>query len=536
MMLNILMTFSQYEREIITERVRDRVAMAKRRGKYCGGTPVIGYDPDPEKKILTVNEAEAKVVRHIFDRYPELGSAKKLAAELNKKGWLTKQWTSAKGKIYGGKEWTTANIYKVLDNPLYLGKVVHRDKTYSGEHDAIITQKQWDKIRALFESGSHSRNKRKKQSEMKTPLRGLVRCGHCGGSMSPTYSMNGKKRYAYYFCQKDSKRAVSVCPVKRVPGGDIEKAILQQLSAVFRTPTLMAQTILKARESKQAERSALLERQTKIEKELKKVRDEIIGFPEGEFPEKTTRIEKAANLTREFGEVKYELERHAKDTITEEDVLNVFSHIESLWEMLFPAEQYRLMRLMIECVIIREDVINIILKTDEMPSLISELAGMELSPRNEQEQSANNDRELSIQPDVLPEGKVMLRVPTTFKYKNGRKTIITPQTLEGENPESPDLVQEPMVQAISNAHQWREKLESGEFPSVAELARSLNFSRSYVVRILSLTSLAPNIVNAIMNGEEPNGLSLQDLVSGFPDDWEEQRKLFGFKKKPHHEH
>jgi hypothetical protein len=134
-------------------------------------------------------------------------------------------------------------------------------------------------------------------------------------------------------------------------------------------------------------------------------------------------------------------------------------------------------------------------------------------------------------PEVLPEGKVMLRVPTTFKYKNGRKTIIAPKTLEGENPESPGMVQDPMVQAISKAYQWREKLESGELASIAELARSLGLSRSYVVRILSLTALAPDIVNAIMNGEEPNGLSLKDLVFGFPDDWEEQRIMFGFKKK-----
>ncbi len=537
MMLNILMTFAEFERAILAERIKDKIAMAKRRGKYCGGSPVIGYDPDPEKKILMVNEAEAKVVRHIFDRYLKFGSAKKVAAELNKKGWLTKQWTSAKGNTHGGKEWTTANIYKVLDNPLYLGKVVHKDKTYPGEHKAIITQKQWDKIRELFESGPHSRNKRKKQSEIITPLRGLVRCGHCGGSMSPTYSMKGKRRYAYYFCQKDSKRAISVCPVKRVPGGDIEKAILQQLSAVFRTPTLMAATIVKARESKQPERDALLKRKMELEEELEKIRNEIFALPEGESLEKTSRIEKATQLSREFTEVKQVLEQCDRDTISEKDVANVLSNIESLWEMLFPAEQYRLMCLMIDSVIVREDAINIIFKTDEMPSLIMELAEMEQAPqRNKAEQSASQAQELSLLPEVLPEGKIMLRVPTTFKYKNGRKTIITPQTLEGENPESPDLVQEPMVQAIAKAHQWREKLESGEFPSVAELARSLNFSRSYVVRILSLTALAPDIVNAIINGEEPNGLSLEKLVSGFPDDWEEQRKMFGFKKKKEAHH
>ena len=107
--------------------------------------------------------------------------------------------------------------------------------------------------------------------------------------------------------------------------------------------------------------------------------------------------------------------------------------------------------------------------------------------------------------------------------------IITPETLEGKNPESPSKVQNPIVQAIGKAHAWRARLESGEVASTAALARDLNLSRPYVTRILSLTTLAPDIVTALINGEEPNGLSLDKLVSGFPSDWEEQKKMFNIK-------
>ena len=528
MMLNILMTFAEFERAILAERIRDKIAAAKRRGKYCGGSPVLGYDPDSEKK-LAINEAEAEIVRYIFDRYPELGSAKKLAAGLNAKGWRTKNWTSGKGHTHGGKTWNTSHIYRLLNNQLYLGKVTHHDKTFPGEHEAIISRKQWDKVHELFESGSHGKRRRRKQSEMNSPLRGLVRCGHCGGAMAPTYSTKGKVRYAYYFCQKDSKRAVSICPVKRIPGGDIEKAVLQQLSAVFRTPALMAKTILKARESERIERESLLAGKADLEKKLEKIRGEIIAFPEGEFPGKTARIEAATNLAREFEEVNKQLSQHDANVLKEEDVSNVFSDIESLWEMLFPAERYRLMRLMVDNIVIREDMINIILKTDEMPSLIAELAGMDASGREAKEGIAPPVE--CIVPEVLPEGRIMLRVPAFFKYKNGHKLIITPKTLEGENPDSPSMVQSPIVRAIENAHEWKAKLESGEVGSIAELARTLGYKRPYVTRILSLTTLAPDIVAAIVNGEEPNGLSLEKLVSGFPEDWEEQRKIFGFKQE-----
>jgi hypothetical protein len=171
-------------------------------------------------------------------------------------------------------------------------------------------------------------------------------------------------------------------------------------------------------------------------------------------------------------------------------------------------------------------MINIILKTDEMPSLIAELAGMDASGREAKKGIAPPVD--GIVPEVLPEGRIMLRVPAFFKYKNGRKMIITPQTLEGENTDSPSMVQSPIVRAIKNAHAWKAKLESGEVASIAELARTLGYKRPYVTRILSLTLLAPDIVEAIINGEEPNGLSLEKLVSGFPEDWEEQREVFDF--------
>ena len=103
--------------------------------------------------------------------------------------------------------------------------------------------------------------------------------------------------------------------------------------------------------------------------------------------------------------------------------------------------------------------------------------------------------------------------------------------VEGDNPDSPSPVQSPMVRAIGNAYAWRARLESGEVASISELARNLNLNRSYVIKILSLNTLAPDIVTAIVNGEEPDKLSLEKLVSGFPDDWQEQKKLFGFKQE-----
>ena len=149
MFLGILITFAQYEREVIAERIRDKVAAAKRRGKYCGGPAILGYDVDRERKKLLVNAEEAPLVKHIFRRFTHLGSAKSLAAEINEQGYRTKSWTTKKGKHRPGSPWNTGHIYRLLGNRLYMGEVVHKGKRYPGEQEAIVSKGLWEKVQAV---------------------------------------------------------------------------------------------------------------------------------------------------------------------------------------------------------------------------------------------------------------------------------------------------------------------------------------------------------------------------------------------------
>lgn len=125
-------------------------------------------------------------------------------------------------------------------------------------------------------------------------------------------------------------------------------------------------------------------------------------------------------------------------------------------------------------------------------------------------------------------GNLHIHIPMFIKTNQGRKMMYAPQTLGGDNIDMPDVVQSAVVQSLARAFSWAQLLENGDVKSVAELARSLNVDNSYVVRTLKLTTLAPDIVEAILNGEEPDGLSLSKLVLSFPADWEEQRVQFGF--------
>jgi len=137
---------------------------------------------------------------------------------------------------------------------------------------------------------------------------------------------------------------------------------------------------------------------------------------------------------------------------------------------------------------------------------------------------------MNIQPTitVTETGNLHIHIPMLIRRMRGRKVIIAPKALDGDVPDSPETVQTAIVQALARASSWAEALESGEVKSISDLAMNLDVDNSYVARILKLSTLAPDIVEAILNGEEPTGLSLAKLTKTFPTDWDEQRAMFGF--------
>ena len=381
MFLGILITFAQYERETIAERIRDKVAMAKKRGKYCGGTPILGYDVDRKDKKLLVNDEEAKTVQYIFARFAQNGTVIELTKELNEQGYKTKAWTTKKGKIREGTEWNTAQVYRLLNNRTYIGEITHKEKSYPGEQEAIIDKKTWNKAQAILAD-----NKPVKvadaQTKAVTPLKGVIRCGHCNCSMGPTYTMKKDRRYAYYICEKDQKRAVSNCPIKRVPAGDIEKAVLEQLNAVFRTPTLVAKTYFAAKDIEKEEHERLVSQKGTLEKEMVEVRKKagMLASLENMSADQEKRLielnDVAVALTQQIGEVSARCLAFEETDITESDISTAFQRVETLWDDLFPVEQNRLVRLLVEKVDIRETGIDMEIKTNGLAALISDLAGL----------------------------------------------------------------------------------------------------------------------------------------------------------------
>ncbi len=144
LMLNVLLSFAQFEREVTGERIRDKIDASKRKGLWMGGVPSLGYDVVNRK--LVVNEAEAAVVRRLFAEYPSAASTTLFVQQLRHEGVTTKSWVTQSGNERVGKLMDKGALYRILNNPLYVGRICQKGICYPGEHVSIVTQAQWDAV------------------------------------------------------------------------------------------------------------------------------------------------------------------------------------------------------------------------------------------------------------------------------------------------------------------------------------------------------------------------------------------------------
>lgn len=193
--LNVLLSFAQFEREVTSERIRDKIAASKARGIWMGGTIPLGYDVQ-NRKLLIIDE-EAEVVRQIFKRYLELGTVLPLARELDAAGLRSKRWVSRAGNEHGGARFSCGALYSILSNRIYLGEIVHKGKAYPGEHDAIITPEEFEAVAARLQVQRVKRTDRKEKATS-SPLTGKL-FDSDGLPMRPTFGHGrGKRIYRYY--------------------------------------------------------------------------------------------------------------------------------------------------------------------------------------------------------------------------------------------------------------------------------------------------------------------------------------------------
>lgn len=228
--LNILLSFAQFEREVIGERIRDKFAASRKKGMWMGGFVPLGYRVENRK--LLVEESEAAIVRMIFERFVTIGSATVLAKAL-----AAEEIRTRRGRLVD-----KGFLYKLINNRVYIGEAVHKGTSYPGEHEAIIDRALWDKVHAILQTSPRLRASNTR-SQTPAMLKGLI-FTETGTAMTPTATKKGSKLYRYYTSMDLIRnRVTDAAGPQRLPADMIENAVVGEIRRMIRTPEIRARAL-----------------------------------------------------------------------------------------------------------------------------------------------------------------------------------------------------------------------------------------------------------------------------------------------------
>jgi site-specific DNA recombinase len=335
---------------MISERVRDKIAATRRKGKWSGGMPLLGYTVQDTK--LVIDEGEAQRVRQIFELYLEYQALLPVVSELNRRGWTTKRWTTKKGAQRGGRLFTKNSLYALLTNVTYIGQVRYKDEVHRGEHQPIVPDELFQRAQALLQRNGHTggRAVRNKHGAL---LRGLLRCGHCGCAMSHTYTCKGNRRYRYYVCGTAQQRGWSQCPSPSVPAGEIERFVVEQIKGIGRDPAVIAETVRQVRQQTEAGIERLEQERSALRRQLRDDHTRLQAA--AAMTDHVERVSRLADVQqclraaeRRLTEIDNELISFRGELVDEVEVARALAEFDQLWETLAPREQARVLELLVE--------------------------------------------------------------------------------------------------------------------------------------------------------------------------------------------
>ncbi len=346
--LNMLMSFAEFEREMIRERTRDKMRAARRRGQWTGGVPVLGYDVAEGGGRLVVNEGEAERVRMIFRAYLETRSLSATVAEARRRGWTTKRWTSAAGKTHGDTAFGKSTLQKLLTNVLYVGRIRCGDEVVEAEHEAIVDVDTFEAAQACLR-GNRVTNGSAPKTKRTAMLAGVLRCAACDAAMTRTATTRGSRRYKYYACTRRQKEGAQVCPTAPVAAGEIEAFVIDQIRGIGNDPKLIAATVASAKAQAKARVKELGNDLRLFDAEIKQLRGELNRAREDGDDDRITEITRRAKTTERRRRVAQETLTAVRGrTINRTGVSDALSEFGALWARLTAREKAEALGLLVE--------------------------------------------------------------------------------------------------------------------------------------------------------------------------------------------
>jgi site-specific DNA recombinase len=358
MMVNVLLSFAQYERELIAERTSHKIQAARRKGKWTGGMPPLGYDVAPKGGKLTINKEEAATVRQVFELYADHPSLVEVAQEANRRGLRRKSWTTKDGKRREGKPWDRKTLSNFLRDPAYVGKVRLGDEVFPGEHRGIVPKVLFEKVQRLLDRNHRDRGAtaRNKYGAL---LRGLMRCSACDAAMTFAAAKNGGKAYRYYRCQSAQRNGHATCPAPSIPADKIEQFVVDEIRHIGADPALQDETFRQAVAQVKAQRRGRKHELRRLKTNLSTSRADVQRLVEtvsrltglaadATASELATAQERVASLEARQAEIKNELTTLDTQAIDRDDLARALESFDPIWDVLLTPEKERVLRLLIE--------------------------------------------------------------------------------------------------------------------------------------------------------------------------------------------
>jgi len=359
--LNMLMSFAEFEREMIGERTRDKMAAARKKGKWTGGPVPLGYAV--QDKHLHVEELEAVVVREVFRLYLEERSLLSVVRLLNERHRSTKRHSSQKGRLRESRPWTKGDVLRTLRNPVYAGLMRSPEGLHEGEHEALVDRVTFERVQALLNAGE-----RTWKGSVRNPdyfLRGILRCGCCGSALTTASTRKGKNEYRYYRCVKREKEGREACPSSPLPADAIESHVIERLREATRGEALAEEVTRRVRVQVEGRKRDLLTERKGLPVEIATLSSEG-----KRLVETIAEVPGAARLLIEdrLREVGEQLERlQARLGAVEQEIANLdilevdagwvgkcLADFDAIWDVLTPENRLRLVRAVVQKVEVNE--------------------------------------------------------------------------------------------------------------------------------------------------------------------------------------
>lgn len=427
--LNMLLSFAQFEREVTAERIRDKIAASKARGMWMGGHPPIGYRPDG--RSLAIVEEHAAIVRHIFDRYCALANVRLLADELEEKGTLSPVRVTAGGRAFGGRPFSRGQLYKMLANALYIGRIEHGAKTYAGSHEPIVDQTVWDEVQSTLAANVNGKRRAARATDQ-SMLAGRL-FDDRDIPMVATHACKGKVRYRYYVSRDlhhggDAKASAGW----RIPAREIEPLVYARVAEALRDPiSLLA----------------------------------ISASPTLEATELEPIIARANALADKFSGPRSEAARTLCRLVTR--------------------------------IRVQERQVEVELDLTRLSTLLE--LRFELGP-------------------------ISLTVPVALKRSGQAMRLVLPS-----GSAAVARLDRTLLTTIVRGRDWWNELLSDPTLTIASLAKREGMTSGYVLRLVRLAFLSPEILEAILDGKAVGNLSITTLTAadGISPLWDEQSQVLG---------